>query len=253
MREVQMPIKNNVGGHRVSPEKRQFAKRLRREATPAENRLWQSLRGNRLNGLHFRRQHVIAGYIVDFYCHARALIIEVDGPIHASQVEADAQREQHLRRRGYRIMRFSNEEVFNHTEMVLAAIRKACEEPIPQDPISPPEGEKDLEDEEGPPLGMKQCYTNGMERRYSVPKVKTAISIDNDLLEETAVIAQELDIPRSQVVSLALEDYIRRYRNKQLLEQINAAYDDAPDAEDTAALEMMRAHRRKLGEDDKWQ
>jgi antitoxin MazE6 len=83
-------------------------------------------------------------------------------------------------------------------------------------------------------------------------KLKTAISIDNNLLEETDDIAQELDIPRSQVVSMALEEYIRRYHNKQLLAQINEAYSDAPDSEDVHTLEIMRSHQRKLGEREEW-
>ena len=85
-----------------------------------------------------------------------------------------------------------------------------------------------------------------------MPKVKTAISIDDSLFTETDTIAQELDIPRSQVVSLALEDYIRRYRNKQLLAQINEAYADGPDAEDKGALEIIRSHQRKPGEHEEW-
>ncbi|HMN62482.1 MAG TPA: ribbon-helix-helix domain-containing protein [Anaerolinea sp.] len=83
-------------------------------------------------------------------------------------------------------------------------------------------------------------------------KVKTAISIDHRLLEETESIAQEMDIPKSQVVSQALEDFIRNYRNKQLLAQINAAYANEPDAEDQATLAIIRSHRRKLGEHDEW-
>jgi hypothetical protein len=85
-----------------------------------------------------------------------------------------------------------------------------------------------------------------------MPKVKTAISIDDTLLEETVNLAQELDIPKSQVVSMALEDFIGRYRNKQLLAQLNDAYSDAPDAEDKSILEIMRAHRRSLGEHEEW-
>ena len=85
-----------------------------------------------------------------------------------------------------------------------------------------------------------------------MPKVKTAISIDDNLLEETGNLAQELAIPRSQVVSLALEDYIRRYRNKQLLAQINEAYSDSPDPEDKNTLEIIQSHRRKLGKHDEW-
>ena len=85
-----------------------------------------------------------------------------------------------------------------------------------------------------------------------MPKVKTAISIDDFLLAETVNLAQELDIPKSQVVSLALEEYIRHHRNKQLLSQLNEAYSDAPDSEDKSNLEIIRSHRRKLGEHDEW-
>lgn len=85
-----------------------------------------------------------------------------------------------------------------------------------------------------------------------MPKVKTAISIEDSLLDETGAIAQELDIPRSQVVSLALEDYIRRYRNKQLLAQINEAYADAPDSDEIGTMEIIRSHQRKTGEHEEW-
>lgn len=83
-------------------------------------------------------------------------------------------------------------------------------------------------------------------------KVKTAISIDEDLLEKTASIAEELDIPRSQVVSMALEEYVQRYRNKQLLDQINEAYADAPDSDETGTMEIIRSHRRKPGDHEEW-
>ena len=62
--------------------------RKRRDLTLAEKILWQELRGNKL-GVHFRRQQVIAGFIVDFYCHMAALVLEVDGDIHDLQQEED--------------------------------------------------------------------------------------------------------------------------------------------------------------------
>ncbi len=85
-----------------------------------------------------------------------------------------------------------------------------------------------------------------------MPKVKTAISIDDGLLEETGHIAQELDIPRSKLVSLALEEYIRRYRNKQLFDQINDAYSDPLDSDESGTMEIIRSHRRKSGEHEEW-
>jgi len=70
-----MPIKNVIPGQRVAKEKLERARELRREMTLAETILWQELRGNKL-GVHFRRQQVIAGFIVDFYRHKAGLVIE---------------------------------------------------------------------------------------------------------------------------------------------------------------------------------
>ena len=70
-----------VTGQRVTKEKLQRAKELRREMTPAENLLWKEVRANKL-GVHFRRQQVIQGFIVDFYCHRAGLVVEVDGDVH---------------------------------------------------------------------------------------------------------------------------------------------------------------------------
>ena len=105
-----MPIKNIIPGQTVTKEKLQRAKELRRDMTPAEKILWQEMRANKL-GVHFRRQQVIAGFIVDFYCHKAALVIEVDGDIHDLQQEEDARREKVLRDMGLRIVRFRNEDV----------------------------------------------------------------------------------------------------------------------------------------------
>jgi very-short-patch-repair endonuclease len=67
-----------IPGQTVTKEKLERSRQLRREMTPAEKILWQELRGNKL-GVHFRRQQVIAGFIVDFYCHKAGLVIELDG------------------------------------------------------------------------------------------------------------------------------------------------------------------------------
>ena len=87
-----MPVKNIIPGQKVTKEKLQRAKELRRDMTPTEKTLWNELRANKL-GVHFRRQQVIAGFIVDFYCHKASLVIEVDGDIHDLQREEDARRE----------------------------------------------------------------------------------------------------------------------------------------------------------------
>jgi len=117
-----MPVKNIIPGQRVTKEKLERAKELRREMTPAEKVLWNELRANKL-GVRFRRQQVIAGFIVDFYCHKAALVVEVDGDIHDLQQEEDARREKALSALGLRIVRFGNDEVLRELSTVVEKIR----------------------------------------------------------------------------------------------------------------------------------
>ncbi len=127
---LKMPPKNIVIGQKVTSGEVARAKELRREMTKEEASLWQRLRTNRLEGWHFRRQQVIAGYIADFYCHAASLVVEIDGPIHANQVEYDAERDCVLTEMGFRVLRFSNEQVNKNLEDVLQRILQACKEKI---------------------------------------------------------------------------------------------------------------------------
>jgi very-short-patch-repair endonuclease len=124
-----MPIRHIVIGQKVETGKLARARELRRAMTAEEQRLWQHLRGNRLGGLHFRRQQVIDGFIVDFYCHAAAVIVELDGEIHAQQVEYDAGRDEILALRGFRILRLKNEEVRHDLNGALARIAAFCRDP----------------------------------------------------------------------------------------------------------------------------
>jgi very-short-patch-repair endonuclease len=94
--------------------------------TQEERLLWQHLRGNRLHGLHFRRQQVIDGFIVDFYCHAAGVVVELDGGIHRVHAAQDKERDLILRQRGLRILRFSNEQVTSELAAILTAVAKAC-------------------------------------------------------------------------------------------------------------------------------
>ncbi len=111
-----------------APEKRAKAPELRRAMTPAERLLWQRLRAGRLAGLHFRRQQVIDGYIVDFYCHAVGLVVECDGGVHEGpeQDAEDGERERALGARGLRVLRFPNERVLGDVEAVLGEIETAA-------------------------------------------------------------------------------------------------------------------------------
>jgi very-short-patch-repair endonuclease len=92
--------------------------------TEAEEILWEHLRNNKLNGLKFRRQHPLDIFIADFYCHQRKLIIELDGGIHdvLNQREYDEGRTFELEGKGFKILRFRNEEVIKDIDSVLYRI-----------------------------------------------------------------------------------------------------------------------------------
>jgi len=119
-----MPVKNIIPGQRVSKEKQQRAREPRRDMTPAEKILWEELRANKL-GVRFRRQQVIAGFIVDFYCHKSALVVEVDGDVHDLQQEEDARREKALSDLGLKVVRFGNDEVLKNMSAVVGKIRES--------------------------------------------------------------------------------------------------------------------------------
>ena len=121
-----MPTQQIITGQAVSPKKSVCARELRHEMTPAEKKLWASLRTNRLEGLHFRRQQVIEPYIVDFYCHQAALVVEVDGGVHQHQQDYDQKREEDLRAHGLRVVRFTNREVNENIKGVLEEILRLC-------------------------------------------------------------------------------------------------------------------------------
>ena len=115
-----------VVGQRVRAEK--MARGLRREMTAAEQLPWEALRGGQLQGVRFRRQQVIDGFIVDFYCHAAGLIVEVDGSVHRGPDAYDVPRDTILAARGLCILRFPNEQVFTDLPAVLATIHAAIQQ-----------------------------------------------------------------------------------------------------------------------------
>jgi very-short-patch-repair endonuclease len=117
--------------------KQQFAVHLREEATDAERKLWSILRSHQIAGLRFRRQQPIGPYIVDFYCSAAKLIIELDGDQHGADRNAlyDEARTQWLRARGYSVLRFPNRTVFQESQEIVAAVAHVLAEhdiPLPE-------------------------------------------------------------------------------------------------------------------------
>jgi very-short-patch-repair endonuclease len=99
---------------------------LRRELTPAERKLWSHLRSGQL-GVDFRRQHAIGSYITDFCCVKKKLIIELDGGQHLEQEAYDNERTTFLASKGYRILRFWNNNVLNDLDGVMRVILEALD------------------------------------------------------------------------------------------------------------------------------
>ncbi len=121
-----MPIRYTVQGKQIDTLKIGQAKTLRRQMTPEEAELWQHLRGNQLGKYHFRRQQVIAGFIVDFYCHQAALVVEVNGSIHSRQLEYDQELDTILSAGGFRVLRISNTAITQDLPTALNDILMAC-------------------------------------------------------------------------------------------------------------------------------
>lgn len=109
---------------------KEHARYMRQNPTPAERTLWRRLRAKQVGGFRFRRQHPIGRFIADFYCAAARLVIEIDGSIHdaTEQREYDAARQAHLEEVGLRVLRFSNAEVINETDVVVEVIVEAVDD-----------------------------------------------------------------------------------------------------------------------------
>jgi very-short-patch-repair endonuclease len=110
------------------------ARQLRREMTPQERILWSHLRGRRFEGLKFRKQMWLAGYIADFACPEARLVVEADGSQHADNAEYDGARERAFATLGWRTLRFWNNEINENLEGVLTVISNAL--PSPSHPAS---------------------------------------------------------------------------------------------------------------------
>jgi very-short-patch-repair endonuclease len=120
-----------------------LARRLRRDSTCAEWRLWNRLRARLIDGYKFSRQQPIGPYVVDFVCREKQLVIEVDGGQHAESAR-DKVRDQWLREHNYRILRFWNNDVMSNMDGVLATIGAALHSDAPPHPVPASGGNRPL-------------------------------------------------------------------------------------------------------------
>ena len=107
------------------------ARELRQVETETEKIMWESLRGKRLNGLKFRRQHPYEHYVLDFFCVEHQLVVELDGSVHdvSDQAAYDEERTGFLNEHGLRVIRFRNEEVKKNLPSVLQKIIEITSRP----------------------------------------------------------------------------------------------------------------------------
>jgi len=111
---------------------RERAREMRREATAGERKLWSHLRRKSIGGVRFRRQHPLFGFIADFCCAEARIVVELDGDSHAARADYDRWRTRELNRRGYRVVRFLNQEVIENIEGVIEKIWEEIQAPPPR-------------------------------------------------------------------------------------------------------------------------
>jgi UDP-N-acetylmuramoylalanine-D-glutamate ligase/very-short-patch-repair endonuclease len=117
-----------------------YARRMRRDPTPAERKLWQALRKRQAAGLKFRRQTPLGPFIVDLYCSSSRLVVELDGISHIDS-QIDPARDAWMQSQGIRILRYSNHEVLSNCEGVCLAIEQIARSTPPPNPLPQGEGE----------------------------------------------------------------------------------------------------------------
>lgn len=109
----------------MSSIKTEFARHLRKESTPEEKIVWEMLRNRKYRNLKFRRQHVLEGFVVDFYCHEFRVAIELDGKVHLKQKEYDELRQEIIESKSIAIIRITNEELLRNRDIVYKKIDEA--------------------------------------------------------------------------------------------------------------------------------
>jgi very-short-patch-repair endonuclease len=108
------------------PNQTEKCRRLRRDLTGPERRLWSALRSRRAAKLKVRRQYPVGPYVVDFVCPEHRVVVELDGDSHIGRAGRDRQRQSYLESEGYRVLRVGNDDVLNDLDAVVAAVLLAC-------------------------------------------------------------------------------------------------------------------------------
>ncbi len=180
-----------------------FAKENRKNSTEAENIIWQELRNRKIENYKFRRQHPIAGYIPDFVCLEKRLIIEVDGEYHdaGEQKKFDVAREQWLNEHQYTMLRFRNDEVLHNSSLVIERIKSELK--LKEASSSPSPLERELEGE----VNLR-VYTTRPDTIFGVDFM--VIAPEHELTEQITTVEQKQ----------AVEDYITYVKSRSERERM---------------------------------
>lgn len=116
----------NTNRHVPNPRTTDRVRELRTKSTWPEKIVWSIVRAHRLGGLKFQRQHPIGPYVVDFYCHEKRLVIEIDGGSHEERAVEDGERTAYLEQQGLRVYRVTNQDVMSDKEAVAMGIARAA-------------------------------------------------------------------------------------------------------------------------------
>jgi very-short-patch-repair endonuclease len=116
----------NTNHHLPNPRATSRVRELRARSTWPERIVWSILRAHRLGGLNFRRQHSIGPYVVDFYCHEKRLVVEIDGGSHEERAAEDRERTAYLEQQGLRVYRVTNQDVMSDKDAVAMGIARAA-------------------------------------------------------------------------------------------------------------------------------
>ena len=135
------------------------ARAMRKDLPEPEMRLWLELRAKRFKGVKFRRQKIIGNYIADFAANEPKLVVEIDGDTHAGSEEYDARRTEVLRREGYCVVRFNNDDVMTSLDNVLEHLARTIDNMLAPPPTPSPEGEGAQSWEPSVTIGKKVSAT----------------------------------------------------------------------------------------------
>ena len=191
------------------------AEKNRKNPTEAESILWDMLKGNNI-GLHFRRQHIILDYIVDFICIEKGLVIELDGGYHndPEQKEYDERRTAHLQQLGYTELRFANEELLTNPDAVIARIKEVA---ISLPSLQGRGGERLIIWTSEPDMGIYNAMNKGIEIALGKRVVNADHTTSSNSLNDNRSTLNELQSDYVQILNsgdiLASPDVTERMMN----------------------------------------